>query len=75
VEVAEFKRKHKVNVHESLGEIRRVIESLVAKRDERRDGFAQVIAKAMKGSLGSDSDEALSAQRCPWSEARLGPNH
>lgn len=61
VEVAEFKRKHTVNVHESLGEIRRVIESLVAKRDERRDGFAKVIAKAMKESLGTDSEEALSA--------------
>lgn len=61
VEVAEFKRKHTVNVHDSLGDILRIIEALVAKRDERRDGFAKVIAQAMKQSLGDDMDEALAA--------------
>jgi hypothetical protein len=59
VEVAEFTRKHTANVHESLGEIRRIIEALVAKRDERRDGFTKVIAKAMTEKLGNDADEAL----------------
>lgn len=50
-----------VGVHESLGEIRRIIEGLVARRDERRDGFAKVIGKAMKEKLGEDADEALKA--------------
>ena len=61
VEVADFTRKHTANVHESLGEIRRIIEALVARRDERRDGFAKVIAKAMKEQLGADADDALKA--------------
>ena len=59
VEVADFTRKHTANVHESLGEMRRAIEMLVAKRDERRDGFARVVAKAMREKLGDDADEVL----------------
>ncbi len=39
MEVVEFSRKHTTNVHEALSEIRRAIEALVRKRDERRDGF------------------------------------
>jgi hypothetical protein len=61
IEVADFIRKHTANVHESLGEIRRIIEALVARRDERRDGFAKVIAKAMEQRLGDNADEALKA--------------
>ena len=61
VEVADFSRKHTANVHESLGDIRRIIEALVAKRDERRDGFAKVIAKAMQEKLGDDADDAFKA--------------
>lgn len=61
VEVAEFTRKHTANVHESLGEIRRIVEALVARRDERRDTFMQVIARAMQERLGSDADESLKA--------------
>jgi len=59
VEVVEFSRKHTANVHESFSEIRRIIERLVAKRDERRDGFARVIGKAMEATLGESSDEVL----------------
>lgn len=59
VEVVEFSRKHTANVHESLTEIRRIIEDLVEKRDERRDGFAKVIEKAMETKLGSDADEVI----------------
>jgi len=58
VEVCEFTRKHTANVHESLGEIRRIIETLVERRDERRDGFVKVISKAMHERLGDDADEA-----------------
>jgi hypothetical protein len=59
VEVVEFSRKHTANVHEALGEVRRSIETLVAQRDARRDGFAKVIRKAMQEQLGSDADEVL----------------
>lgn len=59
VEVVEFTRKHTTNVHDSLGEIRRIIEKLVAKRDERRDGFVEVLRKAAETKLGTDADEVL----------------
>lgn len=61
VEVVEFTRKHTARVHDSLDEIRRIIENLVGKRDERRDGFARVIENAMRTRLGSDADEVLKA--------------
>lgn len=59
VDVFEFTRKHTANVHESLREIRRIIEALVAKRDERRDGFANVIQKAMESKLGNDAEDVM----------------
>jgi len=59
VEVTEFKRKHTANVVESLREISRIIEQLVAKRDQRRDAFVKVIGKSMKTRLGQTSDEVL----------------
>jgi hypothetical protein len=58
VEVTEVTRKHTASVHESLGEMRRAIEVLVQKRDERRDGFVKVIRKAMETRLGGDAEEA-----------------
>jgi len=57
VEVIEFTRKHTANVRDGLLEIRRHIEALIAKRDARRDQFAEVLKKAMQTRLGSDSDE------------------
>ena len=59
VDVTEFKRKHTANVGESLREVRRMIEQLVNRRDERRDAFAATIANAMKTKLGEDSDDVL----------------
>ena len=59
VDVVEFSRKHTANVHDSLGDIRRIIERLVSKRDERRDGFAAVIKSAMQAKLGDDADDVL----------------
>ncbi len=59
MEVVEFTRKHTANVRDGLGEIRRLIETLVAKRDERRDGFVKVVRKAMTERLGSDADEVM----------------
>ena len=59
VEVVDFSRKHTANVYESVAEIRGIIARLVAKREERRDGFVQVVKKAMETRLGSSSDEVL----------------
>lgn len=59
VEVVEFSRKHTANVHESLNHIRQIILNLVEKRDQRRDGFAKVIKKAMETRLGGSADEIV----------------
>lgn len=59
IEVVEFTRKHTAHVHDSLSQVRHIIEALVAKRDQRRDGFVQVIRNAMRTHLGSDSEEVL----------------
>ena len=68
VEVVEFSRKHTANVRDALDEIRRMIETLVKRRDQRRDSFAAVMKKAMTERLGSDADEVsnvLSAEKIP----------
>jgi hypothetical protein len=44
-------------VHEALREIRRIIETLVATRDKRRDAFARVIQRAMEIKLGDAADD------------------
>lgn len=59
IEVTEFSRKHTAKVSEGLGEIRRIIENLVEKRDARKDGFYRTVAKAMETSLGTDAEETL----------------
>jgi hypothetical protein len=56
VDVVEFSRKHTRNVHDGLGEIRRIIEVLVEKRDARRDSFVRVLTKAMHETLGADAE-------------------
>lgn len=61
VEVVEFSRKHTANVHEAFNQIRRIIERLVSRRDERRDGFVRVIRKAMETRLGETPDQVLKA--------------
>lgn len=61
VEVAQFTRKHTSKVYDSLGEIRHIIEALVKRRDERRDGFVSVIQKAMNARLGDDAEDAKKA--------------
>ena len=59
VEIVEFTRKHTANIHAGLSELRHIIESLVAKRDERRDGFVRVLTKAMTEKLGSDAESVV----------------
>jgi hypothetical protein len=39
--------------------MRRIVEQLVAKRDERRDGFARVMINAMQTRLGNDAEDVL----------------
>jgi len=60
-DVHEYTRKHTANVHEALDDIRFAIQSLVQKRDQRRDGFAKAVKRAMETTLGSDADEAQKA--------------
>ena len=67
-EVVEFSRKHTANVREALNEIRRMVETLVARRNERRDSFALMMKKAMSEHLGGDADDVatqLSAKGIP----------
>lgn len=58
-EVIEYSRKHTASVTNSLAEMRRMVEALVAKRDARKDAFVKVVAKAMQQSLGEDAHEVL----------------
>ena len=58
-EVVEFSRKHTANVHEAVTGIRRIIETLVANRDARKNGFVRVVRKAMEAKLGDDAEETL----------------
>jgi hypothetical protein len=59
IDIVDVNRKHTAKVHDALGDVRRAIDSLVTKRDERRDGFVQVIRKAMGERLGNDTEEVL----------------
>ena len=59
VEVVEFTRKHTASVYDSLAEMRQIVEQLVNKRDERKDGFVRVIRKAMETQLGTDAEEVM----------------
>lgn len=59
VEIVEYTRKHTANVRDSLDPIREIISNLVKKRDQRRDGFARVIQKAMVERLGKDAEEVI----------------
>ncbi len=56
-EVVSWKRKHTASVADGLTEIRRIIAELVAKRDERRDGFAAAVKRAAAARL-QDAEEA-----------------
>lgn len=57
IEVVDFNRRHTGDIVASLTEIRRIVENLSNKRDERKDGFVHAIKKAMQSTVG-DSDEA-----------------
>ncbi|MHB8954563.1 MAG: DUF932 domain-containing protein [Pirellulaceae bacterium] len=59
IEVVEYKRKHTANVRDALDDVRGIIRALVAKRDQRRDGFARAVTQAMQTRLADDTDEAF----------------
>jgi hypothetical protein len=61
IEVVDFSWKHTTSVHKGLTEIRRIIEALVSKREQRRDGFIRVLKNAMTARLGEDAEEAIKA--------------
>ena len=57
VEIVEFSASTRPMCTKLLCEIRLAIQSLVRRRDERRDGFAAAIKTAMQTKLGDDADE------------------
>ena len=57
VEVTEITHRHTGRVRDTLSQIRQAIEQLVQKRDQRKDRFAKVMAKAMEASYGQDAEE------------------
>lgn len=59
MDVVELTRKHTAGVGNILTDIRRSIDALVARRDERRDGFVKVIGKAMQEKLGDDAEAVM----------------
>lgn len=58
-DISEFSRKHTSGVGEALENIRGILHRLVERRDNRRDAFLNIMAKAMKAKLGDDADEVL----------------
>jgi hypothetical protein len=47
--------------HECHGDIPRIEQGQVAKRDERKDGLVRVIKKAMQTRIGTNAKEVLEA--------------
>ncbi len=60
-DAAETEWRHTGKVSEALQGIRRAIELLVEKRDERKDDFARLVRKAMDEKLADDAEEAMKA--------------
>jgi hypothetical protein len=59
IDVCEFSTKHTSKIQDGLSTIRSMIDAIVRKRDERKDGFAAVIRKAMETTLGADAEEVF----------------
>ena len=62
-EVNEFKRKHTASVRDGLGEIERMIESLVEVKTRRQERFVDMMKQATTKTLGSDLDEVSALLR------------
>ena len=52
-EVTEITHRHTGRVRDTLAQIRQAIEQLAQKRDQRKDRFAKVIAKAMETAMAT----------------------
>ena len=59
IDVCEFSAKHTSKIQDGLATIRSMIDSIVRKRDERKDGFATLVRKAMEATLGADAEETF----------------
>jgi len=59
IEVADYSRKHTSSVREGLSEIRRLIEALIERRDERKEKFEKSVEFALSTKIGVDVDEAF----------------
>ena len=57
-DITEITRRHTGRVRDALAQIRQAIEQLVQRRDERKDRFAKVMAKAMETAYGDEVPEA-----------------
>jgi Domain of unknown function (DUF932) len=58
-EITEYTRRHTGMADTAFGEIRRIIETLVTKRDGRKDAFTATISEAMQTRYGSDAQEVI----------------
>ena len=56
-DVNEFSRKHTSSVRDAIGEIERMIASLVAVKTQRQEQFAAKILSSKRQKLGRDLDE------------------
>ena len=63
IDVNEFTRKHTSSVRDGLGEIKRMIESLVDVKTQRLEQFEAKIKQAQQDMLGSDADEVTKLLR------------
>ena len=61
--MVEYNRRHTRNVVNCTDDICRILNRLVRRRDERRDRFADVIAKAMGTKLDKDQENVLKKLR------------
>lgn len=62
-EVNEFTRKHTASVRDGLGDVKRMIESLVELKTRRQDRFVDMMTKANSKVLGTDLDEVATLLR------------
>ena len=82
VEVTEITRRHIAECATPLAQIRQAIEQLAKKRDERKDRFAKVVAKAMQTPYGQDREQTqrllspgqVYAAPCPKGNRHCPPN-
>ncbi len=63
IEVIETSRRHTARVRDFLDLAKTTVAALVTKRDQRRDGFAEVLGKAMRQELGDDAEAVMKQLR------------